>query len=376
MLTPPDPTSPDEPTPLPLLADPATYRACPWDLSRMTRERVYWLGLFRRHFPTLIDHAVEEGVDRGETDAVVRQRCDRAWRAFEAYLDRQESITPADGPLDILTICRQRERALRAAGIADPYRRAKQRENQAALQLLPSVLAELDALDDPSRAARLIEGVFAGNIFDLGATSCLDLYRQGRSGFVDTRQGLKPRPWAVDDLDPWLARWRSRPHRSALLFVDNAGSDVILGMIPWAREMLRRGTRVTLTANTHPTLNDVTIDELRSILDAAASIDAILARSLADGSLQTVASGNDVPLIDLSRVSDELISAVGRRGVDLVVLEGMGRAIESNYHARMTCDCVKLAMVKDRGVAEAMGWRLYDLVFRYEPAERSLAPQA
>lgn len=42
------------------------------------------------------------------------------------------------------------------------------------------------------------------------------------------------------------------PHRRALLFVDNAGADIVLGMLPLARELLRRGTEVSIfyfTAN-------------------------------------------------------------------------------------------------------------------------------
>ena len=37
------------------------------------------------------------------------------------------------------------------------------------------------------------------------------------------------RPWAVDDLDRILQQWQHRQYRKAVLFVDNAGSDVILG---------------------------------------------------------------------------------------------------------------------------------------------------
>lgn len=35
-------------------------------------------------------------------------------------------------------------------------------------------------------------------------------------------------------------------HRRALLFVDNSGADIVLGMLPLARELLRRGTEVSL----------------------------------------------------------------------------------------------------------------------------------
>jgi type II pantothenate kinase len=56
----------------------------------------------------------------------------------------------------------------------------------------------------------------------------------------------------VDDYDALRARWLGskeskvppKPHKRALLFVDNSGADVVLGMLPLARELLRRGTEV------------------------------------------------------------------------------------------------------------------------------------
>lgn len=50
-----------------------------------------------------------------------------------------------------------------------------------------------------------------------------------QAAFSDTRAQLLEHPWAVDDLDPLLDRWTSKRYRKALLFVDNAGSDVVLG---------------------------------------------------------------------------------------------------------------------------------------------------
>lgn len=39
------------------------------------------------------------------------------------------------------------------------------------------------------------------------------------------------------------------PHRRALLFVDNSGADIVLGMLPLARELLRRGFEVSLVVS-------------------------------------------------------------------------------------------------------------------------------
>ena len=158
------------------------------------------------------------------------------------------------------------------------------------------------------------------------------------------------------------------------MFVDNAGCDVILGMIPLARQLLRRGTQVLLTANTSPSLNDVTHDELAVLIDRIARQDATIRDALADGRLELVPSGNNVPLIDLAKVSPRLAEAVVRRRIDLIILEGMGRAIESNLDATFNCDTVKLAMIKDPGVAGMLGGELYDLVFRFDKCRQADRP--
>lgn len=54
----------------------------------------------------------------------------------------------------------------------------------------------------------------------------------------------------VDDFDLFKKRMlgsaenKHQPHKRALLFVDNSGADIVLGMLPLARELLRRGTEV------------------------------------------------------------------------------------------------------------------------------------
>lgn len=56
----------------------------------------------------------------------------------------------------------------------------------------------------------------------------------------------------MDDFDAFKERMlgsgnnKLRPHKRALLFVDNSGADIVLGMLPLARELLRRGTEVSL----------------------------------------------------------------------------------------------------------------------------------
>lgn len=365
-------TEATERTVLPLLADPASYRACPWDLREQGERRDYWVNLFRVHFPSLLDEAKREAADRGEDAGDVERRCEAAQAEFFAYIDRCEADPTALDRFDVLTLCWERERVLRRHGFEDAYRLAKAEQNTAMLKVLPRVLAELDEMPDRQRREELMRGVFAGNIYDQGATETNAMFAGGKSvDFHDVRHRLKARPWLCDDLDAWLDRLEGEGHGRALVFIDNAGPDIVLGMIPFCRELLRRGTRVILAANSSASLNDVTAMELSDLLAAARTLDAELDAALSERRLTVEASGNWAPLIDLTMVNPALIERIEAEPVDLLVLEGMGRAIETNFDTGFTCETLKLAMIKDRGVAEAIGGELYDLVLKYESARAS-----
>jgi hypothetical protein len=66
------------------------------------------------------------------------------------------------------------------------------------------------------------------------------------------------------------------------------------------------------------------------------------------------------------QVSAEL--AAEAADADLLVLEGMGRAIETNLTAKFTADSLKLGMVKHPEVAACLGGRLYDVVCKFDEA--------
>lgn len=353
--------------PFPLLADLNRYRACSWDLSQEDQYREYWLTMFGDHFKTLLDEAILEAVDRGISEQVIRRRTVASYRGLLTILEDYRRHPLGRGDWSVLSLCLFREQILRSQGITNPYRLVKQRANQAALGLLPSLLAELDQTPQEALPELITQGMFAGNIFDVGAIELLNMFEGGRTvDFHAVRSQLKPRPWLVDGLEAWKQRLKGKPHKSAVLFLDNAGCDVILGMIPFARYLLSRGTKVILAANQTPSLNDMTAEDLRPVLNQIATMDQLIAQSLESGDLEVVSSGNGAPLIDLRWVSPALAQAVKRSEVDLVVLEGMGRSIESNFNAQFTCEAIKVAMIKDPGVAESMNGAMYDLVFRYD----------
>jgi len=367
--------------------EPVTF--APWEDDGVAVTRARWVGVFRAATPSFARRAATCGAPDAETRAKAFQR------AFDAVCDACEGRASDEEPhggarracrdaggaeprrpwrgANCLELCRARDGILRdACGFADCFASVKREENEAALRALPDVLRALDETtgddDEDARLAACVRGAFAGNIFDLGAAASVDLYENGGGvDFAATVAKLKPRPWCVDDFDAMRERFAKRRHRKAVVFVDNAGADVCLGMIPFARELIRRGTEVVLAANETPSINDITARELRDEIFPAlveSSGDAILRDAIADGRLRVVSSGNDMPVIDLRFVSREVRDEA--KDADLIVLEGMGRGIETNLYAKLKVDCVKLAMVKHREVAELLGGELYDCVCKFD----------
>lgn len=63
----------------------------------------------------------------------------------------------------------------------------------------------------------------------------------------------------------------------------------------------------------------------------------------------------------------DLCLAMVKHKVDLIVLEGMGRTLHTNLHAKMTCECLKLAVIKNRWLALRLGGDIYAVICKYEP---------
>ncbi|KAJ6875507.1 pantothenate kinase 2-like [Populus alba x Populus x berolinensis] len=332
----------------PQLADPKMYEPNTIDLSDHN-ELEYWFTVLSEHLSDLVDKAV---ASEGGTDDAKR-RGDAFARAFSAHLARLMEEPAAYGKLGLANLLELREECLREFQFVDVYRSIKQRENEASL-------AE-------TRLLTLIEGVLAANIFDWGSRACVELYHKGTIIEIYRMSRNKmQRPWRVDDFDVFKERMlgsgdkKPHPHKRALLFVDNSGADVVLGMLPLARELLQRGTEVVLVANSLPALNDVTAMELPDIVAEAAKNCDILRRAAeaggllvdamintSDGSkensssvpLMVVENGCGSPCIDLRQVSSELAAAA--KDADLIILEGMGRALHTNFNARFKCEALK-----------------------------------
>ena len=342
---------------LPQLVDPAGYRPCDWDLKSDAEGRTYWTGLFCQHLELLTELIAEEYPDANASQVAAFRR---------DYLDTMRTVEREPeryARVDVLLLTELRRDLCTRHGFEDPFLGIKQRENAASLELLPELLTKLDATPPEAQLEKLALGMLAGNVFDLGALPTIDRYRARNIGFRQTRASLPVRPWLIDDLEAWQDRWQESGYRHVLFFLDNAGSDVCLGCVPLARWMISAGARVTLVANSGPALNDVTAPEAAKLLVNIAERDEILRRATATGRLALIASGSNAPLLDLTALAPACAAAA--HDADLIILHGMGRAIESNFQAPLRCDAVRTAVLKDPAVARHLDGQLFDCVFRF-----------
>ncbi|CDP14484.1 unnamed protein product [Coffea canephora] len=352
----------------PLLTMPieSNYRACtipyrfPSDNPKKpTPTELSWIDLFL--------NSISSFRRRAESDDTVLDAPARAEKFAQRYAEILEDLKKDPeshgGPPDCVLLCQLREQVLRELGFRDIFKKVKDEENAKAISLFEDVVHLSDAIDDEcKRMENLVRGIFAGNIFDLGSAQLAELFSKDGMSFLASCQNLVPRPWVIDDLDAFIAKWSKKPWKKAVIFVDNSGADIVLGILPFARELLRCGTQVVLAANDLPSINDVTYPELIDIVSKLKDNQGKLA-GVDTSNLFIANSGNDLPVIDLTRISQEL--AYLASDAELVILEGMGRGIETNLYAQFKCDSLKIGMVKHPEVAQFLGGRLYDCVFKY-----------
>ncbi|KAJ1857962.1 hypothetical protein GGH12_000606 [Coemansia sp. RSA 1822] len=346
--------------PLPQLVNTAAHPYTPdtVDLTHEPRQQEYWISAMERNTNGLLDLA-DSGALPGCEDPESRQRLSRFVSLYLKHLHRLRDRPLAYGAMSVRALLGLREQCLHEVGLEDIFAGVKQHETQAALDALPMLLRETDAMDKDKKPHVLLQNVLAGNMFDWGATALRGALAEGSLDLDKARDQITWRP-EFDNGTDFVKRIRTHQYKHAVVFVDNSGADVCLGVLPFVRFLLQRGTRVVLAANSRPALNDVTERELIDIVRRAGLIDSAFQTNL----LSVCGTGSSGPCLDMRKLDARLVQAT--RTVDLVVIVGMGRAIHSNYFARFTCDSLKLAVFKNQMAADAAHAQIYDALCKYE----------
>ncbi len=184
----------------------------------------------------------------------------------------------------------------------DPYRALKERTNQAALELLPALRAEIAASSDPLITAARI--AIAGNHIDMAIHS--EITEQ------DVRQ-------AMDRVftDPFYGEADKFHHfvetaRSIVYLTDNAGEIAFDRLLV---EQLPR-ERVTLVTRGSPVINDATLHEARAV-----GLDQLV---------RVIDNGSDAPGTILSDCRPEIRGIID--SADLVIAKGQGNFESLSSH--------------------------------------------
>lgn len=343
-----------------------------WDLAATPGVIPHWTQILRANLRYSLELS---GAGQAPVPADARARAHAILTSLFDDLDRGIA-----GPQlrTIHEVTLLREHVLRSHGIADPYRGIKMQEAErlrpAAMQRMARAWAWGAQATDSEPVADLLAGLLAGNLFDLGSALTQRAFREGRLDRLGSQdQFLGAARAFLARLEPEsLERLCARPRPLAeppegrvLLFADNAGADFLLGLLPAALFWAHRW-EVCLVVNSLPVASDISLAEARSLLAVlGAEAGSPLQIALEHGRLRCIPSGTGSPGIDLRRVGRDLNRA--SEEVTWILLDGQGRAIETNWETRFRCGVLRCAVVKDSLVARAIETHPAGPILRWDP---------
>jgi uncharacterized protein with ATP-grasp and redox domains len=180
------------------------------------------------------------------------------------------------------------------SGVDDPYRETKDWQNRVAMELIPTLRAEVESASDPLlMAARL---AIAGNVIDMGSNG--DLTE------ADVRQALNQA-----FTEPFFAeqdRFREAiaQAKSILYLADNAGEIAFDRLL--VEQLLPE--RVTFVVRGGPVINDATLTDARTV-----GLDTIV---------EVIDNGSDAPGTILKDCRQEFRHRFAN--ADLIIAKGQG----------------------------------------------------
>uniref|UniRef100_A0A1I7W718 4'-phosphopantetheine phosphatase n=1 Tax=Heterorhabditis bacteriophora TaxID=37862 RepID=A0A1I7W718_HETBA len=297
--------------PFPLLAEKVQeYKPDVVDLNHDEEARKFWLDTF------------ENSVDKVMSMALKSQTCSNsAQHRVQIFRDkflRQLSIIRekpfAYGNSNVRNLLDLREQILSEQEFDDSHLSQKTMENEMAFEEISQVLQSIDkVLDDDDRMFLVSRGLLAGNVFDWGAKKVIEMMESsGGLTFADAVATIPDRPWLIDSYDQFLHSLKSKIYKCAVIFVDNSGADFILGVIPFARELIRRGSKVIIVSNLSPALNDLTFGEMISMVPRLKEIDNVICEAIDNNCLMFEHSGQGSPCLDLRYIYLKFLRMAGQ----------------------------------------------------------------
>lgn len=338
------------------------------NLNKDELAKDFWV----KQFPKLIQ---KFGAEAEESESEKSDESSNRVESYKTeYLRRVEEMTNRKNDfLSVRMLLELNETLLKEHGFNDIWSKKKKIENLKALGVLQQRLNEIDEIKESNRQKwlELFKGVLAGNIFDSGATAVQDLLKDNLNfGLGDALSKIQERPWLIDQFDQFMKRVENGPpHNCAAFFCDNSGVDVVLGVLPFIRELLKNNTKIILCANSEPSLNDVTYKELIVVIEEASKICSVIRQAVVSENLILKESGQKGCCLNFLYLHDQLIESMLANHVDLIIIEGMGRSLHTNLNSKFKCESLKLAVIKNKFLASRLGGNLFDAICKHEVPE-------
>jgi type II pantothenate kinase len=343
-----------------LLSDPRSYATHDLNLVGNQQLRARWLDVFEKQFEEILSQAAF---------TYGRMSARSVSSAREQFSKTIASLRQDDAAkLTLNDLFLAREKCLHDNGLKDPFGQLKTKENLSWTEVYPKVVRHHRMLHGDERWQSLIGGIFAAGLFDPFSKEMSELSDK-REFFVELKDA-PPRPWLIDNFDTFKQDLQGAPPAKwtkAIFFVDNAGSDFVVGVMPLAREFALAGVKVVFAANETPAMGTITADEAATLIEQLAIVDDDLAALIQGEMFEVVSTGAQGPLLDLANVSDELNNSAS--DTDLLIFEGMGKAVV-NISAEFSVDTLKVAILKDDHFASLAGGQFCDCVFQYHRASK------
>ncbi|KHJ94292.1 pantothenate kinase [Oesophagostomum dentatum] len=211
--------------PFPLLAENLqVYKPDVADLNLDSEAREFWLKTFEKS----VDNVTKKALESQRNCSTAAQRVQIFREKFLKQLMVIRERPFAYGNSNVRNLLDLREQLLNEQDFDDSY---------------------LNIADDSVRLFRVSKGLLAGNVFDWGAQKVVEMMESSEGLSFDAAVSSIPgyyleRPWLIDMYEDFKHSLDVKPYRCAVIFVDNSGADFVLGVIPFARELIRRGSKV------------------------------------------------------------------------------------------------------------------------------------
>jgi uncharacterized protein with ATP-grasp and redox domains len=222
--------------------------------------------------------------------------------------------------------------AFRYTGIADPYRKLKEKDTEAALKLYPALKQRAAREEDPLPLAIRIAAT--GNVIDAGVNAGVDIAQCVEQELI--------KPFAIYDVA--VLKKKLENARRLLVVGDNAGETVfdrvLLEFLPHMD--------ITYAVRSGPIINDATMEDA-------------LAAGLG-GCARVISTGSDMPGVGMDEANDEFLRAF--READIVISKGQGNFETLEESGR---DIFFLLKAKCASISRRLGVRQGEYVFQYQP---------